>query len=87
MMYRAKITKIEYLVNVFYSGEDLRIRKDVTDKYLELASEDEAEILEEINRVHEETEKAVERAYEWQVSATKELTKRLLDIHHIKIPI
>lgn len=54
MVYRAKITKIQRWVESHYTNEDYAIVRDEKDWYIELNNEDEAELVESINRKQEE---------------------------------
>lgn len=50
MMYRAKFTKIQSWIEENYNLNAYNIRKDAKDLYLELKDEEEAELIEKINR-------------------------------------
>ena len=50
MMYRAKITKIRAWIESNYNLNTIHIVKDAKDYYLELKDEEEAELIEKINR-------------------------------------
>lgn len=54
MVYRAKITKIQAWVESNYNINAYTIVCDAKDVYIEVENEDEAELLESINRKHEE---------------------------------
>lgn len=54
MVYRAKITKIQNWVEDHYNIDYYTIVKDAKDVYIEVKDEDEAELLESINRKQEE---------------------------------
>ena len=54
MVYRAKITKIQSWVESVYNINAYTIVCDAKDVYIELEDEDEAELLESINRKQEE---------------------------------
>lgn len=50
MYYRAKITKIQSWIENHYSTTAYSIVRDANDVYIEVKNEDEAELIEEINR-------------------------------------
>ena len=54
MVYRAKITKIQAWVETNYNINAYTIVRDAKDVYIEVKDEDEAELLESINRKQEE---------------------------------
>lgn len=54
MVYRAKITKIQSWVEDHYDIDYYRTVRDAKDVYIEVNDEDEAELLESINRKQEE---------------------------------
>lgn len=54
MVYRAKITKIQNWVEEHYNINCYGIVRDTKDVYIEVGDEDEAELLECINRKQEE---------------------------------
>ena len=54
MVYRAKITKIQSWVEDYYSMNAYKFVRDKKDVYIEVKDEDEAELLEEINRLEEQ---------------------------------
>lgn len=54
MVYRAKITKIQSWVESNYNTNLYTIVRDAKDVYIEVMDEDEAELLESINRKKEE---------------------------------
>lgn len=54
MIYRAKITKIQSWVEVHYNINAYTIVHDAKDVYIEVKDEDEAELLESMNRKQEE---------------------------------
>lgn len=54
MVYRAKITKIQSWVENHYNINAYRTVHDAKDVYIEVKDEDEAELLESINRKQEE---------------------------------
>lgn len=54
MVYRAKITKIQSWVENHYNINAYRTVRDAKDVYIEVKDEDEAELLESINRKQEE---------------------------------
>lgn len=54
MVYRAKITRIQAWVESNYNINAYTIVRDAKDVYIELKDEDEAELLESINRKQEE---------------------------------
>lgn len=57
MVYRAKITKIQNWVEDHYNVEAYRIIRDAKDVYIEVKDEDEAELLENMNRLEEQKRK------------------------------
>lgn len=54
MYYRAKITKIQSWVEYLYNTNAYTMVRDAKDVYIELKDENEAELLESINRKKEE---------------------------------
>ena len=54
MVYRAKITKIQNWVENHYDFNAYTTVRDAKDVYIEVKDEDEAELLESINRKQEE---------------------------------
>lgn len=62
MIYRAKITKIQSWVDENYSLNYYTRVHDKKDVYIEVGSEDEAELLEQINMA---TEKVLELKNKW----------------------
>ncbi len=54
MVYRAKITKIQSWVESNYNIDFYTMVRDAKDVYIEVKDEDEAELLESINRKQEE---------------------------------
>jgi hypothetical protein len=54
MVYRAKITKIQAWVESNYNINAYTMVRDAKDVYIEVKDEDEAELLESINRKQEE---------------------------------
>ena len=54
MFYRAKITKIQSWVENHYNINAYSTVRDAKDVYIEVKNEDEAELLESINRKQEE---------------------------------
>lgn len=54
MEYRAKITKIQSWVGNYYNINAYTMVRDAKDVYIEVKDEDEAELLESINRKQEE---------------------------------
>lgn len=54
MVYRAKITKIQSWVENNYNIDAYTMVRDAKDVYIEVKDEDEAELLESINRKQEE---------------------------------
>lgn len=54
MVYRAKISKIQSWVEDHYNLNNFSIVRDTKDVYIEVKDEDEAELLESINRKQEE---------------------------------
>jgi hypothetical protein len=54
MVYRAKITKIQSWVESNYNMNAYTFVRDAKDVYIEVKDEDEAELLESINRKQEE---------------------------------
>lgn len=56
MMYRAKITKIQSWVESNYNTNAYAFVRDQKDVYIEVSTEDEAELLEAINNAEERTE-------------------------------
>ena len=64
MMYRAKITRILSFVESHYNLEKYSIVRDSKDVYLEVKSEDEAELLEKLNQLDTERIKTELRLYE-----------------------
>lgn len=54
MIYRAKITKIQSWVEEHYNINAYTIVRDQRDVYIEVKDEDEAELLESINRKQQE---------------------------------
>lgn len=54
MVYRAKITKIQAWVETNYNINAYTMVHDAKDVYIEVKDEDEAELLESINRKQEE---------------------------------
>lgn len=54
MMYRAKITRIFSFVESHYNLKKYTIVRDPKDTYLEVNSEDEAELLEKLNQLETE---------------------------------
>lgn len=62
MVYRAKITKIQSWVEMNYSLNAYNFVKDAKDVYIEVNDEDEAELLESINKMEE---KRVELVLQW----------------------
>lgn len=66
MKYRAKITDCRQTIGSIYDLYDGKVRKDKYDEWLEVDTEEEAEIIEEINRLQ---------------AKAKELYTRLFDIY------
>lgn len=64
MVYRAKITKIQSWVENRYSLTAYRFVKDSKDVYIEVNDEDEAELLESINKLEEKRVVLVRQWYE-----------------------
>lgn len=62
MVYRAKITKIQSWVENMYSLNAYTYVKDAKDVYIEVKDEDEAELLESINKMEE---KRIELVLQW----------------------
>lgn len=56
MMYRAKITKIQAWVESNYNMNAYSFVRDQKDIYIEVSTDDEAELLEAINHAEERTE-------------------------------
>ena len=54
MVYRAKITKIQSWVEDHYSVTAYTFVRDAKDVYIEVKDEDEAELLENMNRLEEQ---------------------------------
>ena len=54
MLYRAKITKIQSWVEDHYSLTAFTYVRDAKDVYIEVKDEDEAELLENMNRLEEQ---------------------------------
>lgn len=54
MMYRAKITKIQAWVESNYNMNAYTIVRDAKDVYIEVKVDDEAELLENMNRLEEQ---------------------------------
>lgn len=54
MVYRAKITKIQAWVESNYSVTAYTFVRDAKDVYIEVKDEDEAELLENMNRLEEQ---------------------------------
>lgn len=54
MVYRAKITKIQSWVESNYNMNAYTFVRDKRDVYIEVEDEDEAELLEKINRLEEQ---------------------------------
>jgi hypothetical protein len=54
MVYRAKITKIQSWVESNYNMNAYTFVRDAKDVYIEVKDEDEAELLESINRMEEQ---------------------------------
>ena len=54
MVYRAKITKIQSWVENHYNINAYTMVRDAKDVYIEVKDEDEAELLEEMNRLEEQ---------------------------------
>lgn len=54
MMYRAKITKIQAWVESNYNMNAYTFVRDAKDVYIEVKDEDEAELLENMNRLEEQ---------------------------------
>lgn len=51
MKYRAKITSIQAWVEMHYNTNTYQVVKDATDKYIEVDTPEEADDLEELNRL------------------------------------
>lgn len=68
MFYRAKITTIQAWVKDLYSEKAFNFVKDKNDVYIEVANEDEAELLENINK---------------SVKTTIELKQKWLETHYL----
>ncbi len=64
MVYRAKITRIFSFVESNYNLEKYSIVRDSKDAYLEVNSEEEAELLEKLNQLETERCKTALRLYE-----------------------
>lgn len=64
MMYRAKITKIQSWVESNYNLNAYATFHDKKDFYIEVSNEDEAELLEAINKSVEQTEQLKRRLIE-----------------------
>lgn len=64
MMYRAKITKIQSWVENHYNLNAYATFHDQKDFYIEVSSEDEADLLEAINKSEERTEQLKRRLIE-----------------------
>lgn len=64
MMYRAKITKIQAWVESIYNFNAYATYHDQKDFYIEVTNEDEAELLETINKAEERTEQLKRRLIE-----------------------
>lgn len=64
MVYRAKISKIQSWVADHYNTHYFRIVRDAKDVYIEVKDEDEAELLESINRKQEELLQLKAKLYE-----------------------
>lgn len=64
MVYRAKITKILNWVEDHYNIDAYTMVRDAKDVYIEVKDEDEAELLESINRKQEEQLKLKSQWYE-----------------------
>lgn len=62
MKYRAKITSIEAWVKDLYSVNAFNYVKDKKEVYIEVANEDEAELLESINKSEKTT---IELKHKW----------------------
>ena len=54
MVYRAKITKIQSWVEINYNMNAYTFVRDAKDVYIEVKDEDEAELLENMNRLEEQ---------------------------------
>ena len=54
MVYRAKITKIQAWIESNYNINAYTFVRDVKDVYIEVKDEDEAELLENMNRLEEQ---------------------------------
>lgn len=64
MMYRAKITKIQSWVESNYNMNAYALVRDQKDTYIEVSNEDEADLLELINRAEESKEQLKRRLIE-----------------------
>lgn len=64
MVYRAKITKIQAWIEDHYNTHAYTNVRDARDVYIEVMDEDEAELLESINRKQEELLFLKDRWYE-----------------------
>lgn len=63
MVYRAKITKIRAWIENHYNTCAFHIVKDMQDAYIELPNEDEAELIEELNRLQTKKEELTKYWY------------------------
>lgn len=68
MLYRAKITKIQPLVEDVLNVDYYKMVRDKKDVYIELSDEYEAELLESINKKAEELSLLKNKWYEYQES-------------------
>lgn len=64
MVYRAKITRIYSWVESHYNLKKFNIVRDSKDGYIELKNEDEAELIEKLNKLEEESSKLKLEWYE-----------------------
>lgn len=69
MLYRAKITKIQAWVENNYNMNAYTFVHDAKDVYIEVKDEDEAELLENMNRLEEQQAKLMKQ---WREKYTKQ---------------
>lgn len=57
MKYRAKITSCAHLIDNLYDFENAYICKDERDTYVDVKTEEEADLIEQLNRHQEESQR------------------------------
>lgn len=77
MVYRAKITKIQSWVEENYNVNAYTFVRDAKDVYIEVNDEDEADLLESINKIEEKLVELVPQWYEKMESFNKIAEKRV----------